>query len=100
MNDFYSKFLAKDTQGSISALGDLADFTVFHFKAEEDMMLKMNYGDLGNHQEHHKKLLKLVTMLIDQYKKNPNEANGEELAQFLKKWLSGHILGIDKKYAS
>lgn len=99
MNTYYEKHLASDYPAAIKGLKELVDYTVKHFKDEENLMQKTGYPDFKSHQEGHQSLLKIVTRLSEDYAKAPGPQTGEKLGSFLKNWLAGHILGIDKKYA-
>jgi hemerythrin-like metal-binding protein len=56
------------------------------------------YPDLTNHKAEHDRFTK--TVLDFQSKFHANEIGLTiEVMDFLKDWLSKHILGVDKKYA-
>ncbi len=84
-----------------SILGDLfnelIEYTKFHFKSEEDIMLKYDFPGYKEHLDEHKKLTQQVVELKDKYEKG-NLFITVEVLSFLKEWLSHHILEIDKKY--
>lgn len=98
MNGFHEAHTQGDLPGAKKHLGDLLDFTVKHFREEEAMMAKAKYPDLISHQESHKNLLSLVGKFSNDYLQSPNAETGNKLGGFLKNWLAGHILGVDKKY--
>ncbi len=76
---------------------ELIEYTKFHFKSEEEMMLKYDYNGYKEHLDEHNKLTKEVLELKDKYEKG-NIFITTELLAFLKEWLSHHILEMDKKY--
>lgn len=98
MNGFYAAHQKTDFPMAQKHLKDLLSFTQKHFSEEEELMRKNAYPDLVTHQESHKNLLHLVTRLGQDYMTTPTAENGEKLGNFLKNWLAGHILGVDKKY--
>jgi len=83
----------------VSALDTLARYTVQHFKDEEAYMEKIAYRDRKGHAIIHENLLGK----LEEHRKA--FVNGRELVlsgdffQFLKLWLSSHIMGIDVRYA-
>jgi hemerythrin len=98
MNGFHEAQQKNSVSEAQKRLHDLLAVTQKHFTEEEAMMAKTGYPDLVNHQESHKNLLNLVTKLSNDYFTSPNATTGDKLANFLKNWLAGHILGVDKKY--
>ncbi len=98
MNGFYAAHQNSNFPEAQKHLKDLLSFTQKHFSDEEEMMQKNAYPDLVAHQESHKNLLHLVTRLGQDFLTAPTAENGEKLGNFLKNWLAGHILGVDKKY--
>ena len=88
---------AKEVMGNL--LAELAAYTDYHFKTEEELFNKYNYAETTKHKAEHDTLRKEVAKLKQQYD------NGEaiftiELMYFLKDWLSKHIMGSDKQYSS
>jgi hemerythrin len=98
MNGFHEAQEKNQIPEAKRHLTDLLTFTKKHFSEEEQMMERSGYPDLVNHKEAHKNLLNLVVKLAQDFETQPNKQTGEKLANFLKNWLSGHILGVDKKY--
>lgn len=79
-----------------SVLNDLAAYTKYHFSSEEGYMEHVNYPGLEEHREKHRKMTQQVKNLQERF------ANGEnltmEVMNFLKNWLTLHILKTDKQY--
>ena len=71
-------------------------YSLAHFKAEEELMLRHKYPDLINHKIIHSEFIKKVDEFNSQLEK---KAIGKELITFLVTWLIDHILKEDKKYA-
>lgn len=78
------------------AFDDLANYTIKHFKDEEEYMASINYPDLLIHQGVHKSLLDKVMEFKDKFKKEGKLH--DDFFPFLKMWLVSHIKGIDVKY--
>ena len=82
-----------------SALGQLTTYTVQHFSAEEQLMKRLAYPQLGEHIVEHRRLVQQVEDLRRKL------ADGEavlsmEVMDFLRDWLNNHIMGTDTKYST
>lgn len=71
-------------------------FSLSHFIAEEEFMLKHRYPDLLAHKVIHKNFIDKIDNVS---KKIGQEHIGKELITFLATWLIDYILKEDKKYA-
>ncbi len=80
------------------ALDEVVAYTKYHFKREEKMMEEAGYADLEAHKELHAKMIAEVDGFLKEYDKRGHEAL-EEVAQYLKDWLVGHINGTDQEYS-
>ncbi len=80
-------------------LDAVVDYTKTHFASEEAHMEKMGYPDLENHKDGHRVLTRQVSDICEEAKGRDPEVMSRMLV-FLETWLIGHIVGIDKKYAS
>lgn len=78
-------------------LTDLAQYTVKHFADEEAHMEKIKFSGLAAHKVIHQRLLAQFNDYVVEFQKT-NTVN-PALFNFLKVWLSGHIRGIDMRYA-
>jgi hemerythrin len=78
-------------------LKKLQEYTITHFKAEENLFLKINYPDarahIHEHEEFRKELQKLDT-LAD----GTDDLARLKLLLFLSTWFTKHIMTVDKKY--
>ena len=75
---------------------ELKDYTVFHFKSEEEYMESINYKRLFTQKIEHSEFIKKLDA-IDL--KNVDENQDESLIKmlsFLNDWLTEHILRNDK----
>jgi methyl-accepting chemotaxis protein len=78
-----------------SIIDELVNYTVNHFRAEEDLMQKTHYPDFANHKKLHDQFASKVGVYMEKIK------NGERLApadvyNFLKDWLISHIEKQDR----
>jgi len=86
---------AKKTMKEI--LSNLVNYTKIHFKHEEDYMVLYDYPEYQKHKQEHEALTNQVMDFLQRY--NSGKASFSlELMNFLKDWLTKHILGSDKKY--
>lgn len=99
-NDLHDAMKAGKSKEILSELiSRLVDYTKTHFSNEEKLMEKYKYPELDRHKTEHAKLVKKV---LD-YQKNFNVTSAItsiDIMNFLKDWLTSHILGTDKKYIS
>lgn len=99
INELHSAMAAgkgKEVLGK--TLQGLIDYTKTHFAYEENLMKTHGYSEYSQHKTAHEKL---VSQVLDFQKKFQA---GEmlvtiDIMNFLKDWLSKHIMGTDKKYS-
>jgi len=80
-------------------LQGLIDYTVSHFRYEEELIERHGYEHVLEHKEKHKKLIAQI-LDLQQKAASGEEQIVEELLDFLNEWLSNHIKGTDKHYAA
>ena len=80
------------------ALDELVEYTVTHFRYEEDLMEEHGYPDFESHRAQHDAMVKKVTDVVASYQKNQHNAMKDATA-YLKNWLINHINGTDKQYS-
>lgn len=79
-------------------LSELIRYTQEHFKREEEHMQRAAYADYAAHKQEHDKLIKEAVALQTKF----NGGNGMlsvQVSAFLRDWLVGHIMKVDKKLA-
>lgn len=98
-NRFHYAYENKSGRRVLEAIfGELVAYTQVHFADEERMMREYKYPDFDTHKNNHDKLVKLVGWYLQQFESG--EDGIEETAMnFIKTWLNGHILGMDRKYS-
>jgi methyl-accepting chemotaxis protein len=87
----------KSKEELLTSFSDLANYTILHFKDEEDFMRRIEYPYLSSHQKIHQKLIENVVAFGDQIK--AETLDDERLVSFLRNWLISHIMGVDMKYS-
>ena len=75
----------------------LADYTVYHFKNEEDLFEQHKYADREAHKAYHDKLVAQVLEFKKEFD-GGRAALSMDLMHFLTDWLRNHILKTDKAY--
>ena len=100
VSSFYERIHQKDTARAMAEiLAGMIDYTVSHFATEEQYLTRYKYPLYERHAAQHAKFVETVKAFQTRIEK------GEllipiEVANFLKDWLSGHVLGEDHRYAS
>jgi hemerythrin-like metal-binding protein len=78
-------------------LKELMAYTQYHFKAEEELMAKCNFGGLEAQQKVHGEFLRVVTAARDRWQAG-DASVPRELLVTLEDWLVKHITNMDKQY--
>lgn len=87
----------KDRQEFAKILTKMTDYSLNHFKKEEEYMRKMSYPLLSEHKNYHRDYVYIVAMYnVDLLSINPPEP--KDIIAFLEKWWTNHILTHDDKY--
>jgi len=86
----------KDVLGKI--LTELVRYTVTHFTTEERLMDKHKYPATADHKQLHKELVKTVSDFKTKFDKG-DALLSQEIMNFLRDWLTKHIMNIDKALA-
>ena len=73
----------------------LVQYTVAHFRHEEQVMREYEYPDLPQHRALHDRLRRNTIGMRD----NVDLVTGRDMLRYLKDWWLGHIQGEDKKYS-
>lgn len=81
----------------VALLEDLLEYTRFHFDFEEKLMARAGYTGLDAHREKHAAMKAEVTRLLAEAQSSRTVV-AIKLMNFLKSWLSKHIMGTDKEY--
>jgi len=85
-----------DVVGSV--LNVVIEYTASHFGREELLMEKGGYPGLAAHKAEHAKLTARVRDIVARYNGGTDGQLDRDVLVFLKTWLTGHILGVDRQY--
>ncbi|MDH5407844.1 MAG: bacteriohemerythrin [Gammaproteobacteria bacterium] len=98
----YINLLQKSVENEISetllkqVLDGLIDYTKTHFFVEEELMKALDYPEASVHLSAHEAFCKKIDELKAGFDQGNTNISGDALA-FLKDWLTGHILKVDKR---
>jgi hemerythrin-like metal-binding protein len=95
LNDAMHAGQGKEALGKV--LAELVRYTVYHFGTEEKLMAKYNYEMSAPHKAEHKKLVEDVGAFKAKFD-GGNAMISTEIMNFLRDWLSKHIMQTDKKF--
>ncbi len=99
VNDLHDKVSSgADVDEIATTLAGLVNYVNVHFVREENLMAEAGYEDLEDHAEAHRRLSARVFSLKEQFDEQPRAFNREAFLEFLKGWLTGHILYTDMDY--
>lgn len=81
-----------------SLINELQNYVIYHFKTEEDLMVKSQSPNIDLHVMEHELFRKKLEEFHHSYYNN-NEELLNEMISFMRKWLIIHISGTDAEYA-
>ena len=84
-------------QTTREVLVEVANYTIYHFFAEEALMARHGYPDYASHREEHLALLARTMELMSEAQ-DGKAGIGGEVFDFLGNWLKNHVLVVDKQY--
>lgn len=86
---------------AIKMLEYLADYTEFHFGAEEKLQQEAEYPGYAQHKEKHEEFKKTVDELHEMLdeEEGPTDAFVDAVNRNVIQWLYGHIKGYDSSVA-
>jgi hemerythrin len=80
-----------------SVLSGLAEYTVYHFEAEEKEFDKFGYAAAQAHKAEHADFVRRVEELRKKHAAGALTVTADTLT-FIKDWISNHIMKTDKAY--
>lgn len=100
MNDLHDHWTAAAPRPIVArSLQVLYDGTLAHFRHEESHMRQSRHPGYEAHARIHRDLMKTLTRFRDAFVKDGSPL-GRDFFEFLERWLSGHILEVDARYAN
>ncbi len=99
VNDLSDKIEMGAADSSIAVTMEaLVGYVEAHFEREEGIMREAGYPDLPTHIEAHRRLEGSVQFFKSYYEDTPEIFPYQEFLDFLKGWLTGHIMKEDMAY--
>jgi len=81
-------------------LNEIVEYTNLHFKTEEELLSKLDYPKLKDHQDKHRAIKKDIYIKCKQViEKEPTALDLIWLHNYMSDWLKNHILEEDAQYA-
>lgn len=99
-----SELLTNATNGEdiydemVTIIDALVQYTIGHFKFEEDLFHKFNYEFKESHIEEHNKLIREISSLDLRAIDEDQVTYGKKILKFLITWVFKHISGSDFLY--
>jgi len=98
VNDLHAAMMKGQAQSLTGPLlRKLVEYTHTHFSDEERMMAAARYPGLADHRTKHRELIKEVEEYAARFESGEVALN-IQLLNFLRDWLSNHILKVDHEY--
>ncbi|MEG0372203.1 MAG: bacteriohemerythrin, partial [Clostridium sp.] len=95
INTFNEALIKGESKNIINDIFDrLIEYTLEHFKNEEELLRQQKYPELEQHIIEHKKLINIVM----DFKVEKDYIASTSVLKFLNMWLIEHIMNCDKKY--
>lgn len=100
VNDIHATVVAgSERQALIRIFDELINYTVYHFKTEEDYFEAYRYEDKDAHKVQHNELTQKALDLQKSFQ-DGSATISYEVLDFLHDWLVTHIKGSDRKFGS
>lgn len=86
---------------AVRMLNFLADYTEFHFQAEEKLQEEISYPGIEEHKKKHEEFTRTVEELHEmlEEEEGPSAAFVEQVNKNVIEWLYGHIKSFDRSVA-
>jgi hemerythrin-like metal-binding protein len=100
INNLFDAISKKEREQILeSSLKELINYTMVHFKFEEELLKRYNYLDFLQHVREHSVFIDKINSYVKDFKKGDNKIM-IDVINYLKDWLLNHILLVDKKYVA
>jgi hemerythrin len=87
----------QELSAQATVINEMVEYSSYHFSTEEKYMRQYMYPDYEKHKKEHEFFINKVRTLKSDFD-GGQAILSSQLMAFLKEWLSGHILDMDKKY--
>ena len=79
-------------------LATLSEYVKVHFRAEEEMLAKLNYPELEAHQQLHAEFKGMLLKLLDNARHLTLDEIANEVEYLIYGWFANHIMQADIAY--
>ena len=83
----------------LEVLGELKDYTIYHFKSEEEYMAKIGYKKRFSHAIEHSAFVEKLNAVDLRDLDEKQDKYLRDLLGFITDWVVNHIMTTDKLYA-
>jgi hemerythrin len=91
-----NEFIVDKYDKIIEILTELKEYTIFHFKSEEEYMISLGYKNFFSHKVEHENFIKEINNItLDKIDINQDQSV-KEILEFIVDWIDKHILNKDK----
>jgi hemerythrin len=98
INNFYDSINDGSSKDKlIEVIKGMKEYTVWHFSHEEKLMKSINYPAFAAHKAEHEKFVSTIIDYENRFKSGKLILS-LEVTNFIKTWITNHIMGTDKKY--
>lgn len=80
-------------------IAELNAYARFHFKSEENMMMRAGFPELAQHKEHHRDLIDKLSYQESMLALNKLDKDDGEIIDFLVQWFLKHTAVEDRRFA-
>ena len=80
----------------VDIINELKEYTIFHFKSEEEYMESINYKKLFTQKIEHEKFIKAIEGVDLRHIDENQDESLVKILNYLNDWLTEHILKNDK----
>lgn len=99
INELYISFMNREENEKLGEmLSKLQEYTIYHFSHEEELLKERNNPLSATHKAKHNDFIEKVKSMKEKHEKGTTEIK-YEMMNFLRSWLTDHIIGTDKKYS-
>lgn len=90
---------APDISSWSTIFQDLEEYSRYHFKTEEDLMLEYAFPGYTDHCHEHAIFIAKIAELKGRFEAHDLQVI-DDLLYFLMLWLQNHVLTVDRKYCT
>ena len=81
------------------SMSRMVDYVRYHFTAEQDLLMRVNYPNFNEHKKQHEVLIKNILEASKEHSSGKKFVP-HNFVRTLKDWVLGHIAVSDKAYAA